>query len=336
MRIPSGSVDRKIYFVAVDATDKHTRELGLTAFTVTRSRNGGAYAAYTTPTIAEINATNMPGVYVLTIDEDTTIAEAHDTEEYCVHITQAAMAPVTRTIELYRPKGTEGRTVTIEKDGVLLSRPQLIRGPVSVLTSQTEITVATGGGVVWATNGVNDCIALIIRYDVGGYITGQVSIRKILASGDNGGGNLDLVLENEPDFPMIVGDMVTVLPPAFTGTLSGLLDDTALAQIANYIFPLAVRDRLARSANTIVLGTVGAGSTITSVIMSNLDPPPTNTNQFNGRILLFSRETTTANLRSQGARIAGVDISGANPVVNLVTADALTVPPVVGDIATIS
>lgn len=113
MRIPSGKTDQSIYFVALDATDYVTREVGLSGFTVQRSRNGAAETAYTTPTVVEIDATNMPGVYALLIDEDTTIAASSDSEEYCVHITQASMAPVTRTIELYRRDITTGETLTV-------------------------------------------------------------------------------------------------------------------------------------------------------------------------------------------------------------------------------
>jgi hypothetical protein len=113
MRIPSGKTDQVIYFVAVDPTDLKSRETGLSSFTVHRSRNGGAATAYTTPTVAELSAANMPGVYSLLIDEDTTIAAGSDSEEYVVHITQASMAPVTRSIELYRRDTTSGQTITV-------------------------------------------------------------------------------------------------------------------------------------------------------------------------------------------------------------------------------
>lgn len=113
MRIPSGKTDVYLYFVAVDSTDLKTRETGLSSFTVYRSRNGAAEVAYTTPTITEIDTTNMPGVYALLIDEDTTITSGADSEEVCVHITQASMAPVTRTFELYRPIITSGQTITV-------------------------------------------------------------------------------------------------------------------------------------------------------------------------------------------------------------------------------
>lgn len=119
MRIPSGVTDQYIYFVAVDPTDFTTRETGLTSFTVYRSRNGGAAAAMTTPTINETDVTNMPGVYELLLDEDMTIDAGDDSQEMVFHITQASMAPVTRTIELYRPKITAGNTLTVASDGDL-------------------------------------------------------------------------------------------------------------------------------------------------------------------------------------------------------------------------
>jgi hypothetical protein len=99
--------------VAVDSTDFSSRETGLSSFTVYRSRNGGAAAVMTTPTINETDASNMPGVYELLVDEDTTLGSSNDTEEMCFHITHAGMAPVTRTIELYRPETTEGQTLAV-------------------------------------------------------------------------------------------------------------------------------------------------------------------------------------------------------------------------------
>lgn len=120
MRIPSGSTDRYVSFVAVDSTDLKTRETGFSSFTVYRARNGGTPVAYTSPTIVELSAANMPGVYALLVDEDTTIGATHDTEEYVVHITHAGMAPVTRALELYRPEIEEGKTLDIGSDSKAL------------------------------------------------------------------------------------------------------------------------------------------------------------------------------------------------------------------------
>jgi hypothetical protein len=117
MRIPSGVTDQYIYFVAVDATDFTTREPGLSGFTVYRSRNGGTATAMTTPTITELDATNMPGVYGLLLDEDMTIGTGNDSEEMAFHIKHASIAPVTRTIEIYRPKITAGNTLGVNSSG---------------------------------------------------------------------------------------------------------------------------------------------------------------------------------------------------------------------------
>lgn len=103
MRFASGVTDQYIYFVAVDPTDLTTLETGLSSFTVYRSRDGGAATAYTTPTVNETSAANMPGVYELLLDEDMTIGTGNWTEAVCLRITHASMAPVTLMYELYQP-----------------------------------------------------------------------------------------------------------------------------------------------------------------------------------------------------------------------------------------
>lgn len=118
MRFPSGVTDQYLYFVAVDATDYVTRETGLSSFTVRRSRNGGASAAFTTPTITETDSVNMPGVYELLLDEDMTLDAGDQSQEVCLHITHAGMAPVTRVFELYRPSVTAGETLTVASGGL--------------------------------------------------------------------------------------------------------------------------------------------------------------------------------------------------------------------------
>ena len=132
MRVPSGVTDQYLFFIAVDATDLKTRETGLSDFTVYRARDGAAAAAMTTPTTAEVDGTNMPGVFRLLMDEDMTIGAGNDTEEMVFHIEHASMSPVTRVIELYRPKITAGYTLGAGSDGDLLE--------VNTLTGQTVQT----------------------------------------------------------------------------------------------------------------------------------------------------------------------------------------------------
>lgn len=118
MRIRSGSTSTYLYFIALDGTDGVTRLTGLSSFTVYRTRNGGAATAYTTPTISEISSGNMPGVYALLLDEDTTITAGADTEEMALHITATGMVPVTRVYELYRRDVSAGETLTVSSGGL--------------------------------------------------------------------------------------------------------------------------------------------------------------------------------------------------------------------------
>lgn len=135
MRIPSGVTDQYIYFVAVDATDLKTFETGLSSFTVRRSRNGGASAAFTTPTINETDVTNMPGVYELLLDEDMTIDAGDKEQEVCLRITHAGMAPVTRVYTLFRPDVTAAETITVSSGAV---------STVTTTTTATNVTTVNG------------------------------------------------------------------------------------------------------------------------------------------------------------------------------------------------
>jgi hypothetical protein len=75
----------------------------------------------TTPTIAQRDATNMPGVYSLLIDESgmTTLDSGKDTMELTLHIDDSGgvMHPVTLTHEIYRPETTEGNTLDVTSTG---------------------------------------------------------------------------------------------------------------------------------------------------------------------------------------------------------------------------
>jgi len=105
-RIASGRVDQYVYFTAVDETDLTTSETGLTNFTVTRTRNGGAPVAMDTPTVTEVDPVEMPGVYSLLVDEDTTIDGGSENEEMVLSIKASGMAGTLKFIELYNPKVT--------------------------------------------------------------------------------------------------------------------------------------------------------------------------------------------------------------------------------------
>ncbi|WP_292471985.1 hypothetical protein [Mesorhizobium sp.] len=170
--------------MAVDSVDLTTRKTGLASFTVYRSRNGGTATVYTTPTITELSAANIPGVYSLLIDEDTTIASTSDAEEYCVHITQASMAPVTRVIELFRRDTTTGRTATVDANG------RVDVGSISG-TAQTArdigasvlLSSGTGTGQVSLTGGVVSANATLIAGAAVNTASAQLGVNVVNAGG---------------------------------------------------------------------------------------------------------------------------------------------------------
>ena len=188
MRIPSGTVDQVCYFIAVDATDLSTRETGLSSFTVYRARNGAAAAAMTTPTVTEVDATNMPGVYSLLLDEDMTIGSGNDSEEMVFHITHTGMAPVTRTIELYRPKITAGETLTVAS-GVASANATQISGDSTAADNLETMLDGTGGQTLTAsitgniTGNLSGSVGSVTG-NVGGNVTGSVGSLAAQAKAD--------------------------------------------------------------------------------------------------------------------------------------------------------
>ena len=151
MRVPSGVTDQYIYFLAVDVTDMRTRETGLSGFAVYRSRNGAA-AVLMTPTLTEIDATNMPGLYRLLLDEDMTIDTGDDSQEMCFHVTHASMAPYTRTVELYRSNISAYLSATaisvltsVSSPAISLAKDSSEPHPVLVITDATDAAINLSG-----------------------------------------------------------------------------------------------------------------------------------------------------------------------------------------------
>ena len=77
-------------------------------------------------------------------------------------------------------------------------------------------------------------------------------------------------------------------------------------------------------------GTVGTGSTTTSIVTSALNPSNVAAGQFQGRIMIFDNATTTTSLRGQATAISTDNGSGT------FTVAALTTSPVSGDTFTIT
>ena len=85
-----------------------------------------------------------------------------------------------------------------------------------------------------------------------------------------------------------------------------------------------------RATSGITQGTVGAGSSDTSITTSSLDPAASVDDQFIGLILKFDKDTATAALRGQATDITDSTAAG------VLTVTALTTAPASGDTFTIS
>lgn len=83
--------------------------------------------------------------------------------------------------------------------------------------------------------------------------------------------------------------------------------------------------QLDRSARSIVNGTVDSGASTTSIPTSSLDPAAAVTDQFKGRVVVFDKDTTSANLRGQATDITASTSGG------VLTVTALTNAPASGD-----
>lgn len=103
----------------------------------------------------------------------------------------------------------------------------------------------------------------------------------------------------------------------------------APALFANIITPTTDMYSAGYAAQTlrrgVVFGTVGSSASTTSIPTSSLSPAAAVTDQFKNRIVVFDRNTATANLRGQVASISASTSGGT------LTVSALTTAPASGD-----
>lgn len=118
------------------------------------------------------------------------------------------------------------------------------------------------------------------------------------------------------DLSHIKGGLVP--DPAITGT-----PDVNVTAIADAADPAT---RLGESAQGIVTFIIGSGSTTTSIVFGTLSPASAVNDQYNGRIITFSQDTTTTALRGQST-----DITDYVHATLTASATALTNAPVSGD-----
>ena len=328
MRIASGVTDQLISFVAVDATDFATRETGLSSFTVYRSRNGGTATAMTTPTVAELDATNMPGVYTLLLDEDMTIGGGNDTEEMVFHITQASMAPVTRTIELFVPTDVAAALATYdaptkaEMDSGFAGLNDLSAAQVNaeVDTAISDAALATAANLATVDSNVDAILADTneLQGNQGDWATatGFATAAAITALNDLSAADVNSEVDTaiadaglatsaalatvDANVDAILVDTGTTLPATLSGlsTFDATTDTVDVGAIDGSTTAAA---RLSDSAETMVLGAAITGTLSTTQMSTDLTEATDD--HYNGRVIIW----TSGVLQDQATNITDYD-----------------------------
>jgi hypothetical protein len=165
-------------------------------------------------------------------------------------------------------------------------------------------------------------------------IAGVVAGCILLTTGGTGGGGTGGANNQARMITVSAANRVITVSPNFevaldnTTTYQVLLTEFALwryADVQTMLGDDATINRQSRGANSCTLGTVGSGSTTTSIVTSSLSPAAAVASQFIGRVVLFNSTTTTVNLRGQSTKITASTSGG------VLTVDPLTTAPVSGD-----
>ena len=210
----------------------------------------------------------------------------------------------------------------------------------------TSVTPTSGGNYDWTDQGDSGIYTIEIPASGGasinndtegfgwftGVATGVLPWRGPII-GFRAAGLNDLLIDSA--FSATRGLTGTAVPAAAADGAGGLpisdaggLDLDAKLAATNEVTAarMAVLTQLIQSAKTIVEGTCDAGSSTTAVIASATSPASGVNDQFNGRVMIFAEDTTTAALRGQATAIT--DYVHATKTFTVV---ALTTAPASGD-----
>jgi hypothetical protein len=151
--IKKEDVTAKTVILAIDSTDHITPKTGLTITSVYYSLNGGTATVMTTPTVDELDATNMPGIYSILIDEAAmTAAEG----ELVITVSATGMDDVSKAIDI--KTNTEGDVITAlavvdtNVDSILEDTNSTIPDTITTLTSNVATVDTNVDSILEDTN----------------------------------------------------------------------------------------------------------------------------------------------------------------------------------------
>ena len=210
-RIADQVTSQWVYVYAVNATDYVSPVTGKVSgnWTVTWSKNGSTIATMST-TVTEVSSSSSPGVYKALINAGTTLG-AFDSEELMVFLSASGVAPITKTIEVFRIKITAGRVLGVESDGDLTK--------VNLCAANTDMR-GTDGVVLDGATATN-------LATVDGIVDSILADTNELQADWANGGRLDLILDS------ILADTNELQSDDIPGAIAALdvLVDSIIAEV---------------------------------------------------------------------------------------------------------
>lgn len=228
----------------------------------------------------------------------------------------------TDSLEAIRDKETDIETHTAEigAAGAGLTNINL---PDQTMNITGDITGNLSGSVGSVTGAVGSVTGAVGSIGAGGIAAASFAAGAIDAAAiATGAIDADAIADNAIDAGAIAANAITAAKIA-DGAIdaatfaAGAIDAAAIADSA--------LDALTFTA-VICTGTIGVGSTTTSIVCSAISPASAVNDQFVGRIMIFDRATTTAALRGQAT-----DITDWVHATTTATVTALTTAPASGD-----
>jgi hypothetical protein len=193
---------------------------------------------------------------------------------------------------------------------------------VSTSSAQIGVNVVNAGGTAWGSGAIT---AASLAADAITAAKLAADVTTELQSGLATSSALSTLQSTADAIETDTQDIQNRLPAALTA--GGNIKADALAISGS----TESADRLERSTLAIVTGTCDSGGSTTSIVASALSPTSAVNDQYNGRIIIFDKDTTTTALRGQAT-----DITDYVHATLTFTVTALTTAPASGDTFTIT
>lgn len=297
------------------------------------SKDGGALANLTTlPSVTpassvmvkiDLSATEM------TADNVTVVCSDAAGAEWCDLVFN--LQPSARQIDDLAYPATPGRSMVVDANGLVDANTVKV-GPSGSGTAQTAKDV--GGAVPAAAAGASGGLL------ISGSNSGTTTLGALTVTGATtmtGGLTAAITGDITGNLSGSVGSVtgavgsVTGAVGSVAGNVGGNVVGSVASVTANVNADVvkisgstAAADNLEESAEAIAYGTIGTGSTTTSLVASSFTPASAVNDQFNGRTLIFKNDTTTAALRGQATTISDYDHASLTLTVAALTSSAVS------------